>query len=376
MNQETENIDGTFKDIFPVSHPMQSSELKRLKLGTVIPAHPLALDIDRRLDERHQRGLTRYYLAAGAGGLAVGVHTTQFAIRDSQHNLLAPVLRIAMETAQEFSRSENLPRPVMIAGICGSTSQALREADLAKQLGYHAGLLSLGALSQASELELLGHCRSVGECLPLVGFYLQPAVGGRTLSYSFWRDFCEIPSVVAIKLAPFSRYQTLDVVRALAESSRWNEISLYTGNDDAIVTDLVSTYEFSIGDETRRLQFRGGLLGHWACWTRAAVQTFNHCRNLRNGLIASADLRELQVLANQVTDMNQAIFDAANGFRGCIAGVHEVLKRQGLLQGTWCLDSREQLSPGQADEISRVCTAYPHLTDDAFVRNHLADWIR
>jgi len=324
---------------------------ERLREGAVIPAHPLALTAERKLDERRQRGLTRYYLAAGAGGVAVGVHTTQFEIRDC--GLLAPVLELALE---ELRRADT----IRVAGIVGTTAQALKEADLAARLGYHAGLLSLGAMASASVRELLEHARAVASVIPLFGFYLQPAVGGRVLPYEFWRAFAEIENVVAIKIAPFNRYQTIDVMRAVAESGR--EIALYTGNDDNILLDLLTPYRF--GDTTLRIA--GGLLGHWAVWTRRAVEL------LEQRYLTGDNL----TLAIEITDSNAAFFDAANGFRGCIAGIHEVLRRQGLLGGRWCLNPREELSPGQMEEIDRVYRAYPHLNDDEFVRQHIDEWLK
>ena len=324
---------------------------ERLRAGAVIPAHPLALTADRKLDERRQRALTRYYLAAGAGGVAVGVHTTQFEIRDC--GLLAPVLELAME---ELRRADS----IRVAGIVGRTAQAVNEAELAARLGYHAGLLSLGAMASASVPELLEHARAVAAVIPLFGFYLQPAVGGRVLPYEFWRAFAEIENVVAIKIAPFNRYQTIDVIRAVAESGR--EIALYTGNDDNILVDLLTPFRF--GDTTVRIA--GGLLGHWAVWTRRAVELLEQRETLRDSL----------TLAIEITDSNAAFFDAANGFRGCIAGIHEVLRRQGLLAGRWCLNPREDLSPGQMQEIDRVYRAYPHLNDDNFVREHLDEWMK
>lgn len=328
--------------------------------GLVIPAHPLALNRKRQLDERRQRALTRYYLAAGAGGIAVGVHTTQFAIRDPAIGLFEPVLEIA---AQEMSA-----HPVVkIAGVCGKLPQASLEAEIAARLGYHAVLLSLGALPDASIAELIEHSRAVASIIPVVGFYLQPSVGGRVLPYAFWREFCEIENVVAIKIAPFSRYQTLDVIRAVADSGRAREIALYTGNDDNILIDLLTAYEFS-GEQIR---FVGGLLGHWAVWTKKAVEQLAAAK--RHSKQTSSDLL---TLAKQITDANAAIFDPAHYFRGCIPGIHEILRRQGLLEGRWCLDPNEDLSPGQADEIDRVCRLYPHLQDNEFVNSHLAEWMR
>jgi dihydrodipicolinate synthase/N-acetylneuraminate lyase len=330
----------------------------RLLGGLVIPAHPLALTGARRLDERRQRALTRYYLAAGAGGVAVGVHTTQFRIREA--GLLQPVLALAAETARAFERRGER-RIVRVAGVCGRTRQAVREAALAADLGYDCGLLSLAALPRASVKQLIAHARAVAEVIPLFGFYLQPAVGGRPLDAGFWARFAEIDNVVAIKIAPFDRYRTLDVVRAVEESGRGGEIALYTGNDDHILLDLLSG------------RMAGGLLGHWAFWTRRAVQHLEACRRaVRAGLIP----RSLVRLAAEITDANGAIFDAANGFAGCIPGIHEILRRQGLLRSRWCLDQREDVSRGQLDEIDRVCAAYPHLRDDEFIATHLDDWLR
>lgn len=337
--------------------------------GHVIPAHPLALDSNRKLDERRQRALARYYFSAGAGGLAVGVHTTQFAIREPQVGLLRPVLELARDVAREFSDR----RPLMIAGICGLTPQAVEEAELATSLDYHAGLLSLAAWSNRSDDDLIAHALQVSQSIPLIGFYLQPSVGGRRLSFKFWERFCQIPNVLAIKVAPFNRYQTLDVVRALHASGRAGEIALLTGNDDSIVVDLIADYRLN-ESQGEPVRFSGGLLGHWACWTRASVALFERLKLARANEFQDESLVELMVLANQVTDMNAAIFDAANDYRGCIAGIHEVLRRQGLLEGTWCLDVGEQLSPGQADEITRVCASYPGLIDDDFVRDNLQQW--
>jgi dihydrodipicolinate synthase/N-acetylneuraminate lyase len=329
--------------------------------GVVIPAHPLALTAGRQLDERRQRALTRYYLAAGARGVAVGVHTTQFAIHDPKIGLYRPVLELAMEELRAGDA-------IRVAGIAGHTPQALLEARLAAELGYHAGLVSLAALPQATDGELLEHLRAVAEVIPVFGFYLQPAVGGRTLSFEFWRRFAEIGNVVAIKIAPFNRYQTLDVVRAVAASGREHQIALYTGNDDNILLDLATP--FRMGGKTLRI--RGGLLGHWAVWTRAAVSLL---RTVQGAYDQPAVPREWLTLAQEITDSNAAFFDAGNGFRGCIAGIHEVLRRQGLLAGRWCLDPAEDLSRGQMEEIDRVYRAYPHLNDDGFVKEHADEWL-
>ena len=362
----------------------------RLREGLVIPAHPLALTRERKLDERRQRALTRYYLAAGAGGLAVGVHTTQFAIREPRRNLLRPVLELAADTARErttSSPSGPMPplthhasritppqsvQPVLIAGVCGRTPQAVREAELARELGYHAGLLSLGALSGATERELIVHCRRAAHEMPLIGFYLQPAAGGRLLTYQFWRRFVEIPNVIAIKIAPFNRYQTLDVVRAVAEAGRAGDIALYTGNDDHILLDLLTEYLVPTVHGEQHLRIVGGLLGQWACWTHRAIELLERCKALRGSKPIPAGLL---TLAEQLTDANAALFDVANGFAGCIAGIQEVLRRQGLLANGLCLDPRERLSRGQAAEITRVSAAYPHLTDDDFVRRNLPMWL-
>jgi hypothetical protein len=341
-----------------------------LRQGVVIPASPLALNAQRRWDERRQRALWRYYIAAGAGGIAVGVHTTQFAIRDPQIGLFRPLLELACEEFDRADATRNEPL-VRIAGICGDTPQALSEAELARAMGFHAGLLSLSALKEADDDTLIAHCQRVAEVIPLVGFYLQPAVGGRVLSYRFWRRFAEIENVVAIKIAPFNRYQTLDVVRAIAEAER-DDIALYTGNDDNIVLDLLTPYRFNVGGKQVERRIVGGLLGHWAVWTKRAVELLERCHVAAQQPAIPADLLRLAI---EVTDCNAAFFDAANGFRGCIAGIHEVLRRQGLLEGIWCLDPNETLSPGQADEIDRVYRSYPHLNDDAFVAEHLHEWL-
>jgi dihydrodipicolinate synthase/N-acetylneuraminate lyase len=345
--------------------------LSNLQQGTVIPAHPLALDEQGRFDVAHQRALSRYYAAAGAGGLAVGVHTTQFAIRDPAINLYKPVLETA---AQVMDKLEKAGKPLIrVAGICGPTKQAVREAMTASDLGYHLGLLSLAAMKEADDAELLRHCEAVGEKIPLVGFYLQPAVGGRRLSFDFWRRFAEIPSVLAIKMAPFNRYQTLDVVRGVAMSSRAGQIALYTGNDDNIIPDLLTRYELAGAGGNRLLRIVGGLLGHWAVWTRRAVEIFQQVRQV--AVFGPAIPPELLSLSVQVTDSNAALFDATNNFAGCIAGIQYVLWRQGLLASTRCLDANERLSPGQQEEIERVRTQYPHLIDDDFVRANLSSWL-
>jgi dihydrodipicolinate synthase/N-acetylneuraminate lyase len=333
----------------------------------VIPAHPLALTARRRFDERRQAALTRYYIDAGVGGIAVGVHTTQFAIRERKHDLLRPVLELAASTAREWPRGDRI---ALIAGISGNTRQALREATLARNLGYHAGLVSLGALRDATDAQLVRHCRRIAEVIPVFGFYLQPAVGGRTLRWRFWRELAEVPALVAIKIAPFNRYATMDVVRAVADSGR-TDIALYTGNDDSIIADLVTPFPCVVDGRMVTRRIVGGLLGQWAVWTRRAVQLLERIRKAKR-----SGPTGWMTDAAALTDANGAIFDASNGYAGCIPGIHEVLRRQGLLRGTWCLDPDERLSPGQAAQISRVTRAYPWLTDDAFVRGNLDRWIR
>ena len=332
------------------------------KSGAVIPAHPLALTRDRKLDERRQRAVTRYYLAAGAGGVAVGVHTTQFRIRDEQIGLYEPVLALA---AEEVAGKD----VICVAGVCGKTPQATMEAAIAHNLGYHAVLLSMAALAGASVEECIAHVRAVGEILPVIGFYLQPAVGGRSLPFEFWREFAAIESVIGVKIAPFDRYATQDVLRGVASSGRAGDIALYTGNDDHIILDLLSQFKF----DGHTLHFAGGLLGHWAVWTSCAVELH---RKLRQVVQSGESIDAQWFLRNaEVTDMNAALFDVKHGFRGCIAGINEVLRRQGLLAGRWCLEPAEDLSPGQAEELDRVTTAYPHLIDDQFVQENLDDWM-
>lgn len=343
---------------------------KFLLEGQVIPAHPLALDENRRFSERHQRAITRYYVAAGVGGLAVGVHSTQFGIREPRYGLFRPVLELASRTIdEELSRA---PRPfIKISGICGRTDQAVREAEMARSLGYQAGLVSLTAFMQDSEDELVAHCARVAEAIPVVGFYLQPAAGGRRVGHRFWRRFAEIPNAIAIKIAPFNRYQTIDVVRAIAEAGR-EDLALYTGNDDNIVVDLLTPFTFDRGDRRVTRRIVGGLLGHWGVWANSAVELMSQIRRARGA--ASLDSRWLE-LAIAVTDMNAALFDAANGFRGCIPGVLEVLRRQGMVSSVHCLNPDETLSPGQTDEITRVVKAYPELTDDSFIDAHRDCWL-
>lgn len=344
----------------------QSAALAILKQGTVIPAHPLALDASRRLDARRQRALTRYYLDAGAGGLAVGVHTTQFAIREA--GLYEEVLSLASETASAWTDR----RLAMVAGLAGPPRQAVSEAQTAVKLGYNSGLLSLAALKGSSHDALIEHCEAVAREIPLVGFYLQPAVGGLDLDARFWARFAAIENVVAIKVAPFNRYRTLDVIRGIVEAGAEDRIALYTGNDDHIVLDLVTPFTVIRDGKPVTVRFVGGLLGHWSVWTKGAVEIFERCRKAAAAGTVSA---ELLALDSRVTDCNSAFFDVANNFHGCIAGCHEILRRQGLLEGIWCLDPKEGLSPGQKEEIDRVSKLHADLSDDAFVASNLERWL-
>lgn len=323
----------------------------------------MALTENRELDEKRQRALTRYYIASGAGGVAVGVHTTQFEIRDPEVNLYKRVLKIAVE---EIEAANPKPSFIKVAGICGPTGQALKEAKSAAEYGYDLGLVSMGGLESYSEEDLLERTKRIGEIIPVFGFYLQPAVGGRILPFTFWKEFVKIPSVQAIKIAAFNRYQTLDVVRAVAESERRDEITLYTGNDDNIINDLLTKFQFRVNGKTVTKHFSGGLLGHWAVWTSRAVELLEDIKKVRNEISP-----DWLTLAAQVTDANSVIFDAANNFEGCIPGIHEILRRQGLLEGRWCLNPDEKLSPGQNEEIDRIYESYPRMNDDQFVKDNL-----
>jgi dihydrodipicolinate synthase/N-acetylneuraminate lyase len=345
--------------------------MDRLREGLVVPAHPLALTHQRKFDERRQRALTRYYHATGAGGIAVGVHATQFEIRRPEHGLFKPVLELAAETVAACDAASGW-QTVRIAGITGQTKQAVKEARFACDLGYHAGLVSLAAFPGANDETMIQHCQAVAHEIPIVGFYLQPTVGGRLLSRAFWRRFMEIPNVIGIKIAPFNRYQTLDVLHAVAESGRAGDVALYSGNDDNIVVDLLTEYIIPTGQGAVKLAMVGGLLGHWAFWTQKAVELLKQCRVAREQRVLSP---ELLTLAAQVTDCNGAVFDAANQFAGVIPGVNEILRRQGLMESALSLKPEETLSPGQAEEIDRVYRAYPHLNDDEFVRENLRQWL-
>jgi hypothetical protein len=341
--------------------------------GLVIPAHPLALTVERKLDERRQVALTRYYCDAGAGGIAVGVHTTQFAIRAPEIGLFSPVLRLAAETMRSFER-EHGKRLVKVAGVSGPSPQAVNEAEFARENGYDTCLLTLSALGQAGHKELIEHCRLVAQIMPLFGFYLQPAVGGRVLDYRFWREFLEIENVVAVKVAPFNRYHTLDVARALADSGRQTSVALYTGNDDNIVADLMTEFRFGASaNPMRNIHITGGLLGHWAVWTKRAVELLDAVHKCRQD--GGSNAYDLLARSAECTDANAALFDVKHNFAGCIAGLHEVLRRQGLMAGRWCLDPHEDLSPGQMEEIDRIYEQYPHLNDDEFVAQNLERWL-
>ena len=346
-------------------------KINALKDGLVIPALPLVLNKNRKLDERRQRALIRYYLDAGAGGLAVAVHTTQFEIRLPEIALFRPILELAKEEHDQFVVQTN-KTIVMISGVIGPVNQAVKEALLAAYLGYDAVLLSLAALTQATNQELLEHCRAIAEIIPVIGFYLQPAVGGRKLDIDFWREFAKIKNVIAIKMAPFNRYQTLDVVRGVIESGRASEVILYTGNDDNILIDLLTEFSMSDGNNIIQKRISGGLLGHWAVWTSKAVNLMKLVQQSKT----EGNIHQLLTLAAQITDCNAAFFDAANNFAGCIAGIHEVLRRQGLLEGIWTLNEQEMLSPGQKEEIDRVYNAYPELNDDNFVAENLDRWMK
>ncbi|MCX7918032.1 MAG: dihydrodipicolinate synthase family protein [bacterium] len=351
---------------------LSQSKLELLKHGVVIPASPLALDANRKLDEKHQVALYRYYAAAGAGGIAVGVHTTQFEIRQPEFGLFEPLLELASNTIDTLSNKHQ--RAILkIAGVCGKTAQAVQEAALAANLGYDIALLSLSALKEATDSELIYHCRTVSQIIPIMGFYLQPAVGGRILSFDFWRKFAELDNVVAIKVAPFNRYQTLDVVRAVAMAGREHDIALYTGNDDNIIPDLLTPYSFTTNSGIKTLRFKGGLLGQWAVWTKTAVELLAEIHTIIdfNQPIPPTLLQKHIAL----TDANAVIFDAANSFAGCIPGINEILRRQGLMQYSHCLDPRLCLSPGQAVELDRIASEYPWLNDDEFVQSHLAEWL-
>ncbi|MEA2013414.1 MAG: dihydrodipicolinate synthase family protein [Verrucomicrobiota bacterium] len=345
--------------------------ISKFRRGTVIPAQPLALDEQRQFDREHQAAITRYYIDAGVGGIAVGVHSTQFEIRDPGIDLFEPVLSFTSNAIDEYCSKQD-KKVLKIAGICGKTEQAVKEAEFAISSGYHAGLLSLAAFSDSTVSDMISHCSRIAEIIPIIGFYLQTSVGGRKLPFSFWRQFAEIKNVLAIKIAPFNRYHTLDVVRAVCEAGRENDITLYTGNDDNILVDLLTNYRIVTSNGVKNVRIKGGLLGHWCVWTKKAVELLDKVhKNVGNDHIP-AELLQLNV---EITDSNAAFFDAANDFAGCIPGIHEVLRRQGLMKGRWCLNSDEIMSPGQKEEIDRVYASYPHLNDDEFVKKNIHKWL-
>ncbi|MCK0147206.1 dihydrodipicolinate synthase family protein [Arenibacter sp. F26102] len=350
---------------------ISTKAMQLLHEGAVIPAHPLALDKHRKLDEKRQRALSRYYLDSGVGGLAVGVHTTQFEIRKPDVNLFKPVLELAKEEIDNYALKSDRPI-IRIAGVIGDTNQALKEAELAAGLGYQAVLLSLASLPDASNKELLDHCRAVSEVIPIIGFYMQTAVGGRYLDFDFWYEFAQIENVVAIKMAPFNRYQTFDVARAVVESGRAEQIALYTGNDDNILVDLMTEFQIQSNGEVIKKKIVGGLLGHWSVWAKEAVTLL---ADIKKGTYSN-DSGKLLTMAAKITDSNAAFFDAANNFSGCIVGLHEVLRRQGLLEGIWTLNEKDSLSVKQKAEIDRVYKAYPELNDDHFVSENVAAWLK
>lgn len=349
-----------------------SEILKEVRRGTVIPAMPLALDENRKFDEKHQSALAKYYIDAGAGGIAVGVHSTQFEIRDPKINLFKPVLKHTIDTIDSYAGKKGR-KILKIAGVCGKTPQAVKEAEFALDAGFHACLLSLAALKDEPIDAIVQHCKTIAGMMPVIGFYLQPAVGGKVLPYEFWRKFAEIENILAIKMAPFNRYQTFDVVRAVCEAGRENDITLYTGNDDNIVVDLLTEYKIVTTHGVKKIKIRGGLLGHFCVWTKSAVDLLNEIHQITENNLSIP--QSMLTKAIEVTDCNAALFDTANSFAGCIPGIHEILRRQGLLKGIWCLNPHEVLSPGQSAELDRVCKSYPHLIDDDFVKANLKNWL-
>jgi len=343
----------------------------KVKKGLVIPAMPLALNPDRSFNEMHQRALTRYYIEADVGGIAVGVHSTQFQIREPEIGLFKPVLNLVSKAIDAHCKPG--AGILKIAGICGRTDQALKEAEFAVESDYHAGLLSLAAFAEDDIQTMIDHCEKIAQVMPIFGFYLQPSVGGRILPYAFWRRFAEIENVLAIKIAPFNRYQTFDVVRAVCDTGREDDIALYTGNDDNIVLDLLTNYRIQSERGEKTVRIVGGLLGHWSVWTKNVVDLLSRIHDLTEKQLPIPP--QMLTLAQEITDANGVIFDSAHNYSGCIPGINEVLRRQGLFQGTWCLDENEKLSPGQAEQIERVYSSYPHLNDDAFVSENLARWL-
>lgn len=344
--------------------------IQNLQDGCVIPAIPLALTEERSFDMQRQRVLLRYYLEAGADGIAAAVHTTQFEIRKPEYSLLKPILQVTSEEI-DYYQKETGKTILKIAGVCGRTEQAVEEASLARSLGFDAVLLSPGGLDDLSEKALIERTENVADLIPVIGFCLQPAVGGRIFSYSYWQAVCEIDNVIAIKSAPFNRYLTLDLVKAAALSKRSRDIALYTGNDDNILFDLLTPFRFHLNGVCYEKRFAGGLLGQWSVWTHTAAALFSE---IKQALHKEEIPVRLLTLAAQVTHANAAIFDQAGQFAGCIPGIHEILRRQGLLKGIWCLNPAETLSEGQSERITEICDNYAFLTDDAFVTENLARW--
>ncbi len=347
---------------------MNKKILEDLRKGVFIPAHPLALTKERKLDEKRQKALTKYYIESGVGGIAVGVHTTQFEIHNPKIGLYKPVLQLAIETVKEYKLENKI---IKVAGICGNTEQAIKEAEIAKGLGYDAGLLNLGTfIDEKDDDILIEHAKEVSHIIPVFGFYLQPATGGRELSFSFWCKFFQIDNVIAVKVAPFDRYRTIDVIKAIAQTKREKDIAVYTGNDDNIIIDLITPFKFN----NKIIRIVGGLLGHWAFWTKRSVDIFNEIKEIikENSPIP----QEILTLSAAITDVNSAVFDANNKFSGCIPGINEILRRSGLLEGNWCINQDITLSPGQKEEIDRIFKCYPYLRDDEFVKKNINRWIK
>lgn len=356
-----------------MSLPMPSKEVSALiKEGIAIPASPLALTKDKEMDVQSLKAIYRYYIDAGAKGIAVGVHSTQFEIRDPEFNLFRPLLKLAIDEMKAIEKKKNMTI-VKVGGVCGKTAQALEESKYLAELGYDAALLSLAALNEETEDEIIEHCRKVAANMPIIGFYLQTSIGGRMLPYSFWKKFAQIENVIAIKVASFNRYQTIDVVRAVLDSGNEDRITLYTGNDDNIINDLMTPYQVKVNGELKTVHFQGGLLGQFCVWTKKAVEVLEEIKKIRT----SSDTIKAQWLTKNVeyTDANGAVFDVVNRFAGCISGINEVLRQQGLMKYSHCLCEHEQLSPGQLDELNRVRKAYPWLIDDDFVKEHLEEWL-
>jgi hypothetical protein len=345
---------------------MSANLQNRLRDGVVIPAHPLALDDEGAVDLRAQRALTRYYLAAGVHGVAVGVHTTQFELHEDR-GLLTEVWRLAATTADESGRA-----PVLVAGLTGDTADAVVEGQIAVEAGYEVALLCPWGMADVTEAAMVERARAVGEVLPTIGFYLQESVGGRRLGRDYWRRLFDLESVVAVKTAPFDRYRTNDVVQALLEHDRWDEVAVLTGNDDNIVHDLITPYRRQVCGQEREVRATGGLLGQWAVGARAAVDVVARvAQAMASGAVPTSILRS----AAEFVDVNAAVFDVDHDFAGCVAGVNEVLRQQGLVPTVRCLGKRDILSPGQAEQIAQVRERYPNVLDEEFVATHRDDWL-